>query len=107
MRLTETSVTSWASESYRVDINSNLVSDGGTLTGSWSESNRNISGRVSGRVSGSQIRARVDGPGFLANLAISVHGGRQSVTIQSPGHAYDNRGYKISNASAYADWPRR
>jgi hypothetical protein len=75
-----------ASDSYRFDVNSNIVSEGGALTGSWSETSRNVSGSVSGRVNGSQIQARIDGAGFSANLVVNTRGDRQSVTIQSPGH---------------------
>jgi hypothetical protein len=75
-----------ASDSYRFDVNSNIASESGALSGSWSETSRNASGNVSGRVNGSQIQARVDGVGFSANLVVTTRGGRQSVTIQSPGH---------------------
>jgi hypothetical protein len=53
-----------ASDSYRFDVNSNVVSDGGALTGSWSEINRNVFGNLSGRVNGSQIQARSMVPDF-------------------------------------------
>jgi hypothetical protein len=66
-------------------VNSSVVSDGGSLSGTWTELNRNVSGNVSGRVSANQISARVDGPGFSAGMAIVAHGSRQSVTIQAPG----------------------
>jgi hypothetical protein len=75
-----------ASDSYRFDVNSNIVSEGGTLSGSWTETSRNASGSVSGRVSGGQIHARIDGAGFSAQLTLSTRGDRQSVTIESPGH---------------------
>ena len=75
-----------ASDSYRFDVNANIVSEGGTLSGSWTETSRNASGSVSGRVSGGQIQARIDGAGFSAQLTLSTRGDRQSVTIESPGH---------------------
>jgi hypothetical protein len=75
-----------ASDSYRFDVNSNIVSEGGTLTGSWSETSRNVSGSVSGRLDGGQIHAKIDGAGFSANLIVNTRGDRQSVTIESPGH---------------------
>ena len=75
-----------ASDSYRFDVSSNIVADGGVLSGSWSETSRNVSGSVSGRVHGGQIHARIDGAGFSANLIVSTRGDRQSVTIESPGH---------------------
>jgi hypothetical protein len=75
-----------ASDSYRFDINSNIAADNGELTGSWSETNRNISGNLSGRVNGGQIQARIDGAGFSASSMVTTRGNRQSVIIQSPGH---------------------
>jgi hypothetical protein len=75
-----------ASDSYRFDVNSNIVSEGGTLSGSWTETSRNASGSVSGRVNGGQIQARIDGAGFSAQLTLATRGDRQSVTIASPGH---------------------
>ena len=75
-----------ASDSYRFDVSSNIVADRGALSGTWSETSRNVSGSVSGRVNGGQIHARIDGAGFSANLIVSTRGDRQSVTIGSPGH---------------------
>ena len=75
-----------ASDSYRFDVNANIVSEGGTLSGSWTETSRNVSGSVSGRVSGGQIQARIDGAGFSASLVVATRADRQSVTIEAPGH---------------------
>jgi hypothetical protein len=75
-----------ASDSYRFDVNANIISEGGVLSGSWTETSRNVSGSVSGRVSGGQIQARIDGAGFSASLVVSTRGDRQSVTIEAPGH---------------------
>jgi len=73
-----------ASDSYRFDVNSNIVSEAGRLSGSWTETS--ASGSVSGRVNGSQIQARIDGAGFSADLGLNTRGDLQSVTIESPGH---------------------
>ena len=59
---------------------------GRALTGTWSETSRNVSGRVSGRVNSGQVQARIEGPGFSAGMTINTRGNRQSVTISSPGH---------------------
>jgi hypothetical protein len=75
-----------ASDSYRFDVDSNIVSEGGALHGTWTETNRNASGSVSGRVSGGEIQARIDGAGFSARLTLNTRGDRQSVVIESPGH---------------------
>ncbi len=71
-----------ASDSYRLDISSNVVSEGGALSGSWSEATRGVSGSISGRASGSSIVAYVAGAGFMARLDVRTQGNRQSVSIR-------------------------
>ncbi|MGH6795025.1 MAG: hypothetical protein ACREDH_07460, partial [Methylocella sp.] len=41
-----------ASASYRVEISSNIVTEGGSLSGSWAERTRGLSGNISGRANG-------------------------------------------------------
>ena len=74
-----------ASDSYRFDLNSDLVSQQGTIAGSWSEMSRGISGSVAGRASSGSISAVVDAPGFSANLSVTTRGNQQSFTILSQG----------------------
>ena len=74
-----------ASDSYRVEIKSNVISDGGSLSGSWSETTRGLSGNVSGRASGAEIVANVAGAGFAARLDVRTHDDKQSVTIRPQG----------------------
>ncbi len=71
-----------ASASYRLDISSNVISEGGALSGSWTETSRGVSGNISGRASGSQIVANVWGAGFAASFDILTRGHSQSVTIR-------------------------
>jgi hypothetical protein len=74
-----------ASESYRLDISSNVVSEGGMLSGSWSEATRGVSGNISGRASGRWIVANIVGAGFAARLDIRTQDDRQSVTLRPEG----------------------
>jgi hypothetical protein len=74
-----------ASDSYRVEISSNVISDGGSLSGSWAEATRGVSGNISGRASGAGIVANVAGAGFTAHLDVRTQGERQSVTIRPQG----------------------
>jgi hypothetical protein len=74
-----------ASDSYRLDINSNVVSEAGALSGSWSEGSRGVSGNVTGRTNGAEIVASVVGGGFTASLNVRTQGDRQSVTIRPQG----------------------
>jgi hypothetical protein len=72
-----------ASDSYRFELSSDLTSQGGALAGSWSESNRGMSGSLVGRASGGTISAVADAPGFSANLTVSTRGDRQSFSLTS------------------------
>lgn len=74
-----------ASDSYRFDLNSNVVSQGGSLSGTWTETTRNVNGNVSGSASPGQVQARVDAQGFAANIYLTTKGNRQSVSISSAG----------------------
>jgi hypothetical protein len=74
-----------ASDSYKVEISSNVISEGGSLSGSWAEATRGVSGNISGRASGAEIVANVAGAGFTARLDVRTQGERQSVTIRPQG----------------------
>jgi hypothetical protein len=74
-----------ASDSYRLEISSNVMFEGGSLSGSWTEANRGISGSISGRASSSEILANATGAGFAARIDIRTHGDKQSVAIRPQG----------------------
>jgi hypothetical protein len=74
-----------ASDSYRFEISSNVISEGSSLSGSWAEVTRGVSGNISGRASGAEIVANVAGAGFTAHLDVRTQGERQSVTIRPQG----------------------
>ncbi len=72
-----------ASDSYKFNLSSNLVSEGGSLSGTWSESSRGIVGTIQGRGSNGNFQAIASAPGFTANISLSTRGNRQSVVIRS------------------------
>jgi hypothetical protein len=74
-----------ASDSYKFNVISNIVAQGGTLSGTWAESTRNVSGQVTGRIDPKQISATVEGVGFTAGVGIASRGNRQSVEIRPTG----------------------
>ena len=71
-----------ASDSYRFEISSNVTSESGSLSGSWAEATRRVSGNISGRASGAEIVVNVAGAGFTAHLDVRTQGDKQSVTIR-------------------------
>ncbi len=72
-----------ASDSYRFDLTTNVTASGSSLSGSWSETSRNINGTVGGRVSGNEVNALVEANGFSATLAMQTRGNKQTVAIRS------------------------
>ena len=71
-----------ASDSYRLEISANVLSQGGSISGSWSEATHGVSGNISGHATGADIQAHVSGAGFAANIGIRTHGNSQTVGIR-------------------------
>jgi hypothetical protein len=72
-----------ASDSYRFNLASNVVSQGGTLSGTWSESSRGVQGTLEGRGGSGNFQVVATAPGFSANISLTTRGNRQSVNIRS------------------------
>jgi hypothetical protein len=51
----------------------------------WMEITRNITGSLSGRLSGASILAVASGGAFSANLALTTRGSKQQVTLRPKG----------------------
>jgi len=73
-----------ASDSYNFDLTSQVRARDGSLSGSWSESSKGVSGTLSGRAGPGTIQAHVHGP-FAAALTVSTSGNRQTIAIRSDG----------------------
>ncbi len=73
------------SDSYKFNLQSQIVYRDGTVSGNWSETTRATGGTISGRIAGNQIQVRAEGQTFSAILSVTTRGDRQSISIQSPG----------------------
>lgn len=74
-----------ASDSYRIDLISDIQASRGNLSGSWTEASRNLNGTIEGRISGGEISAMVQTNGYAARFNVATKGNRQSVNISSQG----------------------
>jgi hypothetical protein len=76
-----------ASDSYKFDLGSNVSASGQSLSGTWSESSRGVTGSIQGTFAdgGRHIRATAQAAAFSADLTLTTRGNRQSVVILSPG----------------------
>lgn len=77
-----------ASDSYKIELTSNVVASGSKLSGTWSESTRNISGDVEGTTSAGRFQVVVSAATFSADLVLTTKGNAQSVMIRSHGSEF-------------------
>lgn len=74
-----------ASDSYKIDLSSDVTNQGGQISGNWSEASRNVFGDLHGTAGGGQIEVFVEANGFAASLTLRTTGNRQTVQISSKG----------------------
>lgn len=72
-----------ASDSYRFVVVSEVIANGSSISGSWSETTRSLNGSLSGSASGGSYNARIAGSGFTASVSVNSSPSRQTVTISS------------------------
>jgi hypothetical protein len=72
-----------ASDSYRFNLASNVVDRGGSLSGTWSETSRNVSGNLEGRGANGNFQVIASAPGFTANISLTTRGNKQSIVIRA------------------------
>jgi hypothetical protein len=72
-----------ASDSYRFNLSSSVVASGGSLSGTWRESSRGITGVLEGRGGNGNFQVVASAPGFAANISLTTRGNRQSVVIRA------------------------
>jgi len=70
-----------ASASYQFNIECRATEAGGRVSGSWSETTRNVSGTLTGAVDGGRLQAVVSSPIFSAGLSLVARGNTQEVVI--------------------------
>jgi hypothetical protein len=74
-----------SSDSYRFELQSDILAFDQTLSGTWTELTRGVSGQLSGRAAGDRINLRAESQTFSALINMTTRGNRQSVSIRSPG----------------------
>src|ERR1700760_1660289 len=72
-----------ASDSYKFNLQGSVVSQGGAITGTWSESSRGVSGTLQGHGGGGNFQVLASAGGFNANISLSTRGNKQSVTMRA------------------------
>jgi hypothetical protein len=72
-----------ASDSYKFDLQGDIVDQGGAIAGTWSESNRGVTGTLQGRGAAGSFQVVASAPGFNAQISLTTRGNRQSVVIRA------------------------
>jgi hypothetical protein len=72
-----------ASDSYKFNLSSNVISNNGSLSGTWSETSNNVSGNLEGRGSSGNFQVVASSPGFTASISLTTRGDKQSVVIKA------------------------
>ena len=60
-----------------------MVDQGGAVTGTWSESSRNVGGSIQGRGGGGNFEVVVNSAGFNANITLRTAGSKQSIGMRA------------------------
>ena len=72
-----------ASDAYRFDLRAGVVSEGGAISGTWSETSRNVGGNLAGRGAAGNLQLVASSAGFNANISLRVAGNKKSVAIRA------------------------
>jgi hypothetical protein len=72
-----------ASDSYKFNLATNITAQGSAVSGTWTETSRNINGNLEGRSGGGNFQVVATAPGFSANIALTTRGNKQSVVIRA------------------------
>ena len=72
-----------ASDSYKFNIVTDLMAQGAAVSGTWSETSRNINGNIEGRSGGGNFQVVATAPAFSAAISLTTRGNKQSVVIKA------------------------
>ncbi|GLH75641.1 hypothetical protein SSBR45G_05490 [Bradyrhizobium sp. SSBR45G] len=72
-----------ASDAYKFGLQADVVAEGSTISGTWSETSRGVSGVLEGRGGGGNFQLLATTAGFNANIALATRGNKQSVSIRA------------------------
>ena len=64
-------------------LGANIVDERGQVTGTWTESSRQIAGTLQGRGGGGNFQVVASTTGFNANISLRTAGNKQTVTMRA------------------------
>ncbi len=72
-----------ASDAYRFNLLAAVVAAGGEVSGTWSETSRNIGGSIQGRGANGSFQVIVQAAGFNSSIALKTTGNKQQIAMQA------------------------
>jgi hypothetical protein len=72
-----------ASDAYKFQLSANVVDQGGAVSGTWSESSRNVGGSLQGRGGNGNFEVVASAAGFNANISLRTAGNKQSIGMRA------------------------
>jgi hypothetical protein len=72
-----------ASDAYRFNLLAAVVAAGGEVTGTWSETSRNVGGDIQGRGANGSFQVVAQAAGFGASIALKTSGNKQQIALRS------------------------
>jgi len=72
-----------ASDAYKFNLQANVVDQGGSVTGTWTESSRGVAGTLQGRGGGSNFEVVASAAGFNASISVRTVGAKQSIAMRA------------------------
>lgn len=72
-----------ASDAYKFNLQAAVADNGGNVTGTWSETSRNVGGSIQGRGAGGSFQVIASAAGFNASIALKTTGNKQSITMKA------------------------
>ncbi|WP_291842091.1 hypothetical protein [Bradyrhizobium sp.] len=72
-----------ASDAYKFNLRAAVVAQGGEITGTWSETSRNVGGSIQGRGASGSLRVVAQAAGFTSNITLRTAGNKQSIAMKA------------------------
>ena len=72
-----------ASDAYRFNLQAAVVAQGGEVSGTWSETSRNIGGSIQGRGASGSFQVVAQAAGFSSSISLKTTGNKQQIAMKA------------------------
>jgi hypothetical protein len=72
-----------ASDAYKFNLLAAVVAAGGEVTGTWSETSRNVGGNIQGRGAGGSFHVIAQAAGFSSDISLRTTGNKQHIAMKA------------------------